>query len=160
MIRTLSLLGLITVFCCSSAFAAFDTKRACDCRERPYGSNPCVGRSSVPMPARTSPQVSNPRQIFAGPPLIPPPPVLPGPGIKPVSVPTIGPTPVQTLSITRAAAQLNQVEKEIIDQQLEVNEVLRRQALEIEQKRNADKAKADTGDEDRESGGEGSHGTR
>ena len=133
--KALSLLGLTVVMFCSSTFAAIDMKCAGrDSRDGLSVFDRCSWWTSLHTPRQTS----NPRYIIAGTPVPPPFPVLPNPGFKP----PINPTPIQIQGIGSAAGQLNEIEKEIIEQQLRVNERLRKELEKAEQKKKADEQKS------------------
>jgi hypothetical protein len=86
--------------------------------------------------------MSNPQYIIAGT-LVPPPPAV-FPVFPPAFKVPIGPTPTQSLNIIRAAGQLNIIEKEIIKQQLRVNEVLRQEPQGLEWKNDIDEQQVGT----------------
>jgi hypothetical protein len=76
--------------------------------------------------------------------------------LSPVSPPgfkvPIGPTPTQSLNMTRAAGQLNMIEKEIIDQQLRVNDMLRQEPRAVEWKNDVEGQKGDTDNKNPDAG--------
>ncbi len=129
--KALSLVGLIAVIFCSSAFASMDTKHV----ERGLERGLSFGRCPLSISVSTHGPIPNPGYMIAGGPVPPLPALLPNPGFK---LP-LNPTPSQAQTIIRAAAQLNGAEKEIIDQQLRVNEMLEQQLKEKKEKKNADK---------------------